>query len=127
MNKLIKRIIEEFDEELTKYIIILSRYTVGSNKKEFRKAEKNLQDFILQVFQKGRESAKEFTKSELAVIAMDFKGLLDVNKIMRTSISGNSEIAQNMVNTEIVRQQIFEKVKDYFPKTKEDLLKIKPL
>lgn len=72
------------------------------------------------------ERKNQFTLSELKIIAMDYQALLSTNKIMGMSIQGDGELAQSMVNQEVVRQQIFEKVKDKMPVNKEDLLLIKP-
>jgi len=74
-----------------------------------------------------KEKRAQFTLSELKTIAMDYQALLSTNKIMGMSIQGDGELAQSMVDQEVVRQQIFEKVKDKVPVSKKDLLSIKPI
>ena len=67
-----------------------------------------------------------FTESELKVMAFDYEGLIKVSEYMGTTISGDADLAQSMVNTEVVRRQLFEKIKKFMPKTKEEYSTITP-
>ena len=69
-----------------------------------------------------------FTKNELKILAIDYKSLLDVDLIMKRTISGKDVLAvwKMLSDADKLRLSIFEKIKVYLPRTKKQIPIAKP-